>query len=95
MTEPLPPPQDRQPPVGLPRERLQLPGPRAIWWILAGLGMLLPVVAHVAGDLEAETAQTDSLTSELRGRTFIWRLMTNTQPPAATGKPAAACGRSP
>ena len=37
------PERDRQPPVGLPRERLLLPGPRITWWLLAILTMAVPL----------------------------------------------------
>ncbi len=76
----VPPQGDRQPPVALPRERLTLPGPRAAWWLLAMLSLSVPLAAHLAGEPETTVEQPDALTSELRGRTFIWRLISNTQP---------------
>ena len=76
----LPPDNDRQPPVRLPRERLVLPGPRALWWLVAALAIALPLSAHIAGELGEKSAPADAMTAELRGRTFMWRLLTNTQP---------------
>ena len=86
-----PQPDDRQPPVGLPRERLLLPGARALWWAFAFLTMAVPLAAHLLGGAPTAIEQPDALTAELRGRTFIWRLMTNTQPQQrATAKPPIA-----
>jgi membrane protease YdiL (CAAX protease family) len=73
-------PDNRQPPVRLPRERLLLPGPRALWWLVAAIGIAIPFGAHVAGEMSAEVEQADGLTADLRGRTLLWRLITNTQP---------------
>lgn len=76
----LPPQGERQPPVGLPRERLILHGPRALWWLIALLSLAVPMAAHLLSQPKTEIEHPDTLTAELRGRTFIWRLMSNTQP---------------
>ncbi len=67
-----------------------LPGPRALWWVLALLSVSVPLAAQLLGGAEPITAeQPDAMTAELRGRTFIWRLLTNTQPQQPAAAPVA------
>ena len=65
-------------PRPFPQERLRLPGPRGVWWVLAALTVCIPLATHVLSAPEAEDAGPEALQAELRGRTFIWRVMGET-----------------
>ncbi len=75
-----PQPVERPSPVRLPHERLTLPGVRAAWWLLVALSLVAPLSLHLLSPTPPAQEQADGLTAELRGRTFLWRLMSNTQP---------------
>lgn len=72
------PPTPPAPPVSLPQERLRLPGPRVVWWMIAVMAVALPLALHTLEPAESEEPDHAGLQAELRGRTFIWRVMGQT-----------------
>ena len=73
-----PPPE--VPAVLVPRERLLLPGPRAGWWLLAALTIAAPLAAHLNQSPLPTPDDPAGLRAELRGRTFLWRILMNSAP---------------
>ena len=66
--------------IPLPVERLLLPGPRWVWWLITAFAVLVPVTTHLLLTDDREEQKPQTLAAELRGRTFIWRVMGTVTP---------------
>lgn len=63
--------------MGPPPERLRLPGPRQLWWLLTLLAISLPIALEIGHDDPAPgLAQTQRVELDLRVHTLMWRFAT-------------------